>query len=122
MDVGNPSNFDRLMWLYRGDLGAIRRDIAGSRHDDGEVRATIRAVYEKRGYLLDPHSAIAYLGLKGQEGIFLATAHPAKFAEVVEPIIGRTIPKPQPLLDALATKRKILEIDATLDAVNKVLG
>ena len=55
-------------------------------------------------------------------GIFLATAHPAKFAEVVEPIIGRTIPKPQPLLEALAVKRNILEIDATLDAVNKVLG
>ena len=42
MDVGNPSNFDRLMWLYGGDLDAIRRDIAGSRHDDDEVRATIR--------------------------------------------------------------------------------
>jgi threonine synthase len=133
MDVGNPSNFDRLMWLYGGDVDAVRRDVTGSRHDDDEVRATIQTVYEKRGYLLDPHSAIAYLGLKGQEGqegrqgregrgIFLATAHPAKFAEVVEPLIGRTIPKPQPLLDALATKRKIREIDTTLEAVNKVLG
>jgi threonine synthase len=124
MDVGNPSNFDRLMWLYGGDLDAIRRDVVGSRHDDDEVRATIQKVYEERGYLLDPHSAIAYLGLVGREGqgVFLATAHPAKFAEVVEPIIGRAIPKPQPLIEALATKRKILEIDATLGAVEKVLA
>ncbi|HEY3045031.1 MAG TPA: threonine synthase [Vicinamibacterales bacterium] len=127
MDVGNPSNFDRLMWLYGSDLDAIRRDVVGSRHDDVEVRATIQQVYEERGYLLDPHSAIAYLGLTGQkgregQGVFLATAHPAKFAEVVEPIIGRAIPKPQPLVEALATKRKILEIDATLGAVEKVLA
>ena len=54
--------------------------------------------------------------------MFLATAHPAKFAEIVEPIIGRAIPKPQPLVDALAADRKILEIDATLEAVEKVLG
>ena len=63
--VGNPSNFDRMSWLYGGDLDAMRRDIAGSRHTDDEVRETIRRVYEERGYLLDPHSAIAYLGLTG---------------------------------------------------------
>ena len=138
MDVGNPSNFDRLMWLYGSDLDAIRHDVAGSRHDDDEVRATIQKVYAERGYLLDPHSAIAYMGLVGREGqgqegrewqegrdrpgVFLATAHPAKFAEIVEPIIGRTIPKPQPLVEAPATKRNILEVDATLGAVEKVLG
>ena len=66
MDVGNPSNFDRLMWLYDGDLAAIRRDVSGSSHGDDEVRMTIRKVYDERGYLLDPHSAIAYLGLKRQ--------------------------------------------------------
>jgi threonine synthase len=91
-------------------------------------------VYEERGYLLDPHSAIAYLGLKSRSsnvgsgfsrtepGVFLATAHPAKFAEVVEPIIGRAIEKPRPLVEALAARRKILEIDATLEAVEKVLA
>ena len=65
MDVGNPSNFDRMSWLYGGDLDAMRRDIVGSRHGDDEVLATIRRVYDERGYLLDPHSAIAYLGLRG---------------------------------------------------------
>ena len=91
MDVGNPSNFERMSWLYGGDLDAMRRDVAGCRHTDDEVRATIRRVYEERGYLLDPHSAIALSraspepGLAGRAGrgrrLFLATAHPAKFAE-----------------------------------------
>jgi threonine synthase len=127
MDVGNPSNFDRLMWLYGGNLEAIRRDLAGSRHDDDSVRATIRTVYDTRGYLLDPHSAIAYRGLmaqrrqSGQAGVFLATAHPAKFPEVVEPIVGRDVEKPGPLVDALSRRPEILEIDATLEAVERVL-
>ena len=101
MDVGHPSNFERMLWLYGSDLDAMRRDVAGCRFSDDDVRATIRRVYEERGYLLDPHSAIAYMGLVGREGqdgqdgrdgkigIFLSTAHPAKFAEIVEPIIGR---------------------------------
>ena len=123
MDVGNPSNFDRMRWLYRDDVDAMRRDVVGSRHDDDEVRATIRRVYEGRGYLLDPHSAIAYLGLvgeqraPGQPGVFLATAHPAKFAEVVEPIIGRAIDAPAPLAVALAAPRHVVRLPATLDAL-----
>src|SRR3972149_6654703 len=64
IDVGNPSNFERLMWLYAGDLEALKRDLVGSRHDDDEVRATIRRIYDERGYLLDPHSAADHLGLK----------------------------------------------------------
>ena len=141
MDVGNPSNFERMRWLYHGDLDAMRQDVAGSRHGDEEVRQTIKRVYETRGYLLDPHSAIAYLGLKqelralagpaathparpsaGRVGVFLATAHPAKFGEVVEPIIRRPIVTPAPLADALARPRHILRIDASLDAVTEALG
>jgi threonine synthase len=130
MDVGHPSNFERMTWLYGGDLAAMRRDIVGCRHTDDEVRATIRTVFETRGYLLDPHSAIGYMGLKGQAGqvgregrmgIFLATAHPAKFAEIVEPIIGRAIEKPAPLAEALARPRHIIRIDASLDAVRGLL-
>jgi threonine synthase len=128
MDVGHPSNFERMSWLYHHDLAAMRRDVAGTRHVDDEVRDTIRRVYETRGYLLDPHSAIAYLGIVGyagrerRDGMFLATAHPGKFAEIVEPIIGRAIPKPAPLAKALAEPRHILKINATLDAVRDTLG
>jgi len=130
MDVGNPSNFDRMSWMYGGDVDAMRRDVAGSRHDDDEVRETIRRVYHERGYLLDPHSAIGYLGLKEQEvregqvgrvGVFLATAHPAKFAEIVEPIVGRTIDKPAPLAAALARPRQIVRVPATLEALRDTL-
>jgi threonine synthase len=128
MDVGHPSNFERMSWLYGGDLDAMRRDIVGSRHTDADVRDTIRQVYETRGYLLDPHSAIGYLGLKRQVGrvgqahaIFLATAHPAKFAEIVDPIIGRAVEKPPALAQALSKPRHIIRIDASFDAVRSLL-
>jgi len=152
MDVGHPSNFERMRWLYDDDLDAMRRDIAGCRFSDDEVRGAIRRVHEARGYLLDPHSAIAYLGLVGQEGragqtgragqvgqvgqagqvgqvgkarrvgIFLATAHPAKFAEIVDPIVGRPTEKPAPLAHALARPRHIIRIDASLEAVKSALA
>jgi len=134
MDVGHPSNFERMRWLYNDDLDAMRRDITGCRFADDQVRAAIRRVHESRGYLLDPHSAIAYLGLvgdggrigqggrAGQVGIFLATAHPAKFAEIVDPIVGRPTDKPAPLAQALARPRHIIRIESSLDAVKAVLG
>jgi threonine synthase len=128
MDVGNPSNFARMSWMYGGSVDAMRRDMTGSSHADDEVRATIRRVYEQRGYLLDPHSAIAYLGLTGSgldlratPGIFLATAHPAKFQEVVEPVIGHPIEQPAPLVEALSRPRHIMRIEATLDALKERL-
>lgn len=126
MDVGHPSNFERMLWLYGGDVDAMRRDVAGSRHDDDDVRATIKRVHDEHGYVLDPHSAIAFRGLKavlapGHRGIFLATAHPAKFREIVEPVLGRPIDTPAPLADALAGPRHILRIPATLGAVAGVL-
>jgi threonine synthase len=133
MDVGHPSNFERMLWLYDGDADAMRRDIRGTVTTDDDICATIRRVYETRGYLLDPHSAIGYQGIvapgaqdgqdrrEGQVGIFLATAHPAKFAEIVEPIIGRPIDMPPPLAEALARPRHILRIDASLDEVKNTL-
>jgi len=121
MDVGNPSNFQRMSWLYGGDLDRMRRDVAGACATDDDVRSTIRDVYETRGYLLDPHSAIAYRGLMGRDGIFLATAHPAKFSEIVEPIIGRAVETPAPLAHALALPRHIIRIDASLEAVKRIL-
>jgi threonine synthase len=127
MDVGHPSNFARMSWLYDGSVDAMRRDITGVSFTDDHVRETIRRVYETRGYLLDPHSAIAYMGLEGrvgqvgQVGILLATAHPAKFSEIVEPIIGRSVTKPEALVQALGRPRHIIRIDAAVDAVKAVL-
>jgi threonine synthase len=132
MDVGNPSNFERMRWLYHDELKAMRKDVVGCRFADADVRATIKHVYEDRGYLLDPHSAIAYMGLKGyldaqtrrvdHVGIFLATAHPAKFGEIVEPIIGRAIDVPGPLAEVMAQPRHVVKINASFDAVRRTLG
>jgi threonine synthase len=109
--------------------------VTGCRFTDDDVRATINRVFEQRGYLLDPHSAIAYMGIRGQEGqegqegqdgqdgqdgkigVFLSTAHPAKFAEIVEPIIGRPVEKPPALADALNRPQHIIRIRASLDRV-----
>ncbi len=130
MDVGHPSNFERMAWLYDGDVAAMRKDISGVRITDEGVRTIIRDAYARTGYLLDPHAAIAYAALKqrngqdkpeGESKIFLATAHPAKFAEIVEPIIGRAVEKPAPLVQALARPRHIVRIDATYEAVRSIL-
>ena len=128
MDVGDPSNFERMQWLYRSDLEAMRHDVTGIRYTDDEVRATIKRVYDEWKYLLDPHSAIAYMGVKQRArsprdvGIFLATAHPAKFAEIVEPIIGQPVEVPGPLADALSRPRHLLQLDASLEAVAATLA
>lgn len=130
MDVGHPSNFERMAWLYAGDVAAMRKDISGARITDDGVRTIIRDAYARTGYLLDPHAAIAYAAVKqrngqdepeGESKIFLATAHPAKFAEIVEPIIGRAVDKPAPLVHALERPRHIVRIDATYDAVRSIL-
>lgn len=111
MDVGAPSNFDRILDLYNHDHSAISKDITAYRYDDDEIRGAIEKVYRERGYLLDPHGASAYLALKegrqqGETGIFLATAHPAKFKETVEACIGDTLQLPDGL-KAFMQKEKV---------------
>jgi threonine synthase len=110
MDVGAPSNFERMRAMYGDSFESLRCDIAGAAFDDATVVAEIGSVYRKYRYLLDPHGAIAWLGLRenlapGERGVFLATAHPAKFREVVEPAIGETIPLPPVLAEAIKRPR-----------------
>lgn len=96
MDVGRPSNFDRMRWLFDDDLEAMRRVVQGSRHDDDATAGMIREVYEAGGRMLDPHTAVGLLGLRQARegrrghapGVVLATAHPAKFASEIEGILG----------------------------------
>jgi threonine synthase len=128
MDVGAPSNFERVQALYSSDLEALRRDIVGAAYEDAQVTAEIASVHRKHGYLLDPHSAIAWLALKDRlagereaQGVFLATAHPAKFREVVEPAIGKSIELPRPLADALSRPRRSVSMPATYAALEEFL-
>src|SRR5690606_4726242 len=105
MDVGNPSNFARMMDLYQNDVEAVRRDIVGYAFSDPETQSAIAHVSRETGYVLDPHGAVGYLGMKkfltdsalDANGIFLETAHPAKFREVVEEALGTPIALPDKL-------------------------
>ncbi len=102
MDVGDPSNFARIWDLYGHDAAAIRADISGATYSDGQIAETIRDCYERTGYLLDPHGACGYRALKeglqpGEVGFFCETAHPAKFKDTVERIIGAPVAIPDRL-------------------------
>ena len=112
MDVGAPSNLERVQALYGGNLDALRHDVVGYAYDDARIVAEIGEVYRRHEYLLDPHSAVAWLALQevladnaDAHGVFVATAHPGKFREVVEPAIGRPVPLPRPLQEALGRPR-----------------
>jgi threonine synthase len=124
MDVGAPSNFERIRAMYDDSLDRIREDLVGAAFDDAAVVAEIGNVHRQRRYLLDPHGAIAWLGLQEQlathpraTGVFLATAHPAKFREVVEPAIGAKVPLPAALSDAIARPRQSAHIDVDYPAL-----
>lgn len=102
MDVGNPSNYSRMLYLYDGDYAAICKDVKGFYVDDKGTKEALIKVNTEKKYLMDPHGTVGYLALKkissGNEiCVFLETAHPAKFAEVVEPLINKTVALPESL-------------------------
>lgn len=102
MDVGNPSNFARILDLYEGSHDAIASEISGETYTDEQIRETVQKTYEETGYLLDPHGACGYRALAEdlqpeENGVFLETAHPAKFLQTVEAIIGTEVKIPEKL-------------------------
>ena len=128
MDVGAPSNWERIQAIYSHNLADIRHDIVGCAYTDAQVIEAIGRVYRHHEYLLDPHSAIAWLALEsaldgdpGAQGVFVATAHPGKFREVVEPAIGRTVPLPRPLQEALGRQRHSVSMDVDYAALREFL-
>ncbi|MGZ2368231.1 threonine synthase [Ancylomarina sp. YFZ004] len=112
MDVGAPSNFDRMMTLYQENHPKICADLKGASFNDEQTKEIMRKVYKDFGYILDPHGAVAYLGLQeeldstNELGVFIETAHPAKFIEIVEEVIETQIEIPDYLKSCL-TKEKI---------------
>ena len=99
MDVGAPSNFERMLWLCGGDPGALQDELIGYRCDNAGIRRTIDALYERCGYLSDPHSAVGYAASVAVDkpGFYLSTAHPAKFGEVIASVTGRRVQLPERL-------------------------
>ena len=129
MDVGDPSNFERMLWLFGHDVDRMRRVVAGSRHDDAETGAVMRRLHDERGYLLDPHTAVGYLGLRARRaglgdrapGVVLATAHPAKFRDEIEPLLGFEVELPERLRRCLELDSRALEMPPRLASLASFL-
>lgn len=118
MDVGTPSNFTRILDLYSNSYTQISDIIAGYRYSDDEIRDVIKKVYRETGYIVDPHGACGFAALTNylqpsQVGIFLETAHPAKFSETLETIIGKgNVPMPDKLAAFLKGERRSISLSS----------
>lgn len=129
MDVGNPSNFVRMLELFNGNFTALSNEISGYAFTDEETADAMRAVYKKNKYIMDPHGAIGYLGLKKYlvehredvTGIFLETAHPAKFKDVVEDTLKLPIDIPSSLEKFLLKEKKAIKMPAEFNAFKDFL-
>ena len=117
MDVGNPSNFVRILDLYNGSHADIAAHMKGYAYTDAQIRDTIREVYTKYGYLCDPHGAIGFRSLQEHladkpdtVGYFIETAHPAKFLETIEATIGETLRLPERLQRIISGESRNISI------------
>jgi len=119
MDVGNPSNLERIIDLYDDDIVEMRKDISSSSWSDESTLDGIREVYEKFNYMIDPHGAVGYQALKqftafhktgNVNGIVVETAHPAKFKDVVESVTQREIIIPDRLASCLTKEKKSIQM------------
>lgn len=119
MDVGNPSNFVRILELFEREFSSLKTVLGSFSISDDETRQTIKEVYRHNNYLLDPHGAVGYLGLKkylqehrNEKGIFLETAHPVKFYDVVEPVTESAVPIPEPIKKLLNRQKLSVKMGA----------
>jgi threonine synthase len=127
MDVTNPSNLERIRWLYRNDPATLRKHVSGACVSDAETHDCIADVHARTGYVLDPHSAVAYRaqqqGTTGEHPtVVLATAHPAKFPGIVERAIGRSVPLPPGIAAVMDAEERMERIRPTLTELSRVLG
>jgi len=135
MDVGNPSNFARILHLFGGDHQKIRTHLWGASFSDSQTRATLKKVYNSANYLLDPHTAVGYRAVeqyseteagyfgepKNTPFVILSTAHPAKFKDVIDPVIDETVPIPERLAQCLEEKKQSIPLDNNYSDLKKWL-
>lgn len=126
MDVGDPSNFARILDLYKNSWEAIKDNISAYAYNDEQIRESILKVKTDTGYLMDPHGACGYMALKeslqeGEVGVFLETAHPAKFLDTVEPIIGEKIEIPETLQRFMSGEKLSLPMSCNFDEFKSYL-
>jgi len=117
MDVGNPSNFIRIQELYNNDLAAFQKDFSSYSFTDAETEATLKTIYKNTNYIAEPHGAVGYLGLKEEMqqhpnavGVFLETAHPIKFLDIVEPALNIKLPIPTQIESVLHQEKVSIKI------------
>jgi threonine synthase len=115
MDVGDPSNFARIYDLYGKSHERISSLISGATYSDAQIEETMRQCYQETGYTLDPHGACGYRALQeglkdGEVGVFCETAHPAKFKETVDRIIGGDVEIPERLAAFMRGQKQSVEL------------
>jgi threonine synthase len=116
MDVGNPSNFIRIQELFNNDLEALKNSFSSYSFSDDETRETMQEIYNTSGYVADPHGAVGYLGLKkyglqeNEFGVFLETAHPVKFLDVVEETLPVKIEIPKQIQKIINNKKIAIKV------------
>jgi len=122
MDVSNPSNFVRIQELYNNDLGQFKKDFSSYSFTDIETEEIIKKVYSNTNYILEPHGAVGYLGLKKEMekhpnsiGVLLETAHPIKFLDTVEPLLNVKLPIPKQIESVLDKEKKNIKIKSYND-------
>lgn len=133
MDVGNPSNFERMKSLFDNDVSEFKREIDSYSFSDEETKKAMQEVKKDFNYTLDPHGAVAYLGLQALRqaqsdkinedfvGVLLETAHPAKFVEVVEDVLKERIEIPEKLEAFNKKEKKSVEFPVDFEAVKNYL-
>ena len=128
MDVGNPSNFIRIQEMYGNDLAQFKKDFSSYTYNDEETLAAMKSIYNTDGYIAEPHGAVGYLGLKKELenypnaiGVFLETAHPIKFLDVVEPALNVQLPIPAQI-ESVMNKEKVSTKIKTYEELKAFLG
>ena len=126
MDVGDPSNFARVLDLFSGSHTAITAEISGVSFNDMQIAESLKDCYSENGYLLDPHGACGYRALKeklqnNETGVFLETAHPAKFLETVENIIGKKLEIPLKLKEFMMGEKKSIPLSKDFETFKNYL-
>jgi threonine synthase len=128
MDVGNPSNFVRILQLFDQQIADLKLQLSAYSITDSETKNTLKKVYDQFGYLLDPHGAVGYFALENylqhlpsQKGIVLETAHPVKFFDVVEPITNIPVPIPVIIQDQLKMPKKSILMENNPEALKDFL-
>ena len=122
MDVGEPSNFIRIQKLFNNDFQKLKKVMSGFRFTDSETKKAMKSIFEISDYISDPHGAVGYLGLQefleehpDHLGVFLETAHPIKFAEIVEKTLKIELPIPQQIKSIMKKEKKSTPIQDYAD-------